>query len=156
MVLQPKFQGKSTHIADDKARIALPSRFRDVVHAAGENAVVVVPPLDESLTGYTVAEFDALSERLSSLAEESQEASELHEYVVGESVTCGLDKQGRFLIPQEMREEVGIVPGSSVTLVGVTTKFRIWNTEVYEARRKGLRADIKAGRFRDLIVRARL
>lgn len=156
-VVKPlKFQGKSTHVADDKARIALPSRFRDVVRATDDNAVVIVPPLDESLTGYTVTEFDDLSDRLSALAEESEEASALHEYVVGESVTCTLDKQGRFLIPQEMREELEITPGASVTLVGVTTKFRIWNSEVYEARRKGLRQDIKEGRFRDLIVRARL
>jgi MraZ protein len=56
--------------------------------------------------------------------------------VFGMASRLEMDKQGRVLIPQKMRQRTGL--GDQITLVGVKDHAELWNRDAWEARFNGL------------------
>lgn len=126
------FRGKFRHSLDEKGRISLPSKFREVLRVRYGSENLIITNMPECLVVYPVAEWKILEERLVNLPFGMKEAREFLRYFLGSAEECEPDKQGRILIPQSLREEIGIV--KEVTLLGMLTYFEIWNPKALEER----------------------
>lgn len=117
------FLGEYEHNLDDKGRVAIPSRFRDEL---GEG-VVVTRGFDHCLTCWPRPAFERLSQQVNSLTLGQNEARQLRRLLFSGAADLALDKQGRILIPQNLREYAGL--GDQVIVAGLSTHFEIWAFE---------------------------
>ncbi|MBO6108280.1 MAG: division/cell wall cluster transcriptional repressor MraZ, partial [Eubacterium sp.] len=110
---------------DAKGRVIIPAKLRD---GLGDSFVVTVG-LDGCLYAYPMDEWEIFLNRLKELPG-TKEARVLQRTFMANAATCECDKQGRTLIPANLRERVGIT--KDVVFIGVLGKVEIWSKEVYE------------------------
>lgn len=128
------FEGTFNNAMDDKGRVAIPARHRDVLKSLEEERVMVtyhyVPP-NPCLDLWPLAEWKKLAERLDDMGGSFSKARTYFESVyIGQAQSCQLDRQGRILIPQTLRNRAEL--GDDVTFVGTRNKVRIFRSENYE------------------------
>jgi MraZ protein len=136
-VATDKFLGRYFHSIDDKARVAIPHKFRTTLGGGNENRVVVTQssnPKYVYLDIYSAAEWNDILERIENMESEGEEAIEEHEVLLANYVhpaqELEIDKQGRILLPQEHREFAGIE--KEVVYTGDGSKFRLWAKPEWE------------------------
>lgn len=120
------FKGEYHHSLDVKGRMIIPAKFRECL----EGEFVVTRSLDGCLSMYGPEEWQVLEEKLNALPMTNERARRLKRFLLGSAVSCELDKQGRILIPQVLRDKAGL--RKDVTMVGVGDHVEIWATEVWE------------------------
>ncbi len=117
--------GKYTHNVDAKGRLFVPSKLKEEL---GDVFYVMIG-LDNSLLVYPEEKWQAMSERFNSVRL-SQSAS--LRYIYANVAKCEPDKQGRFLIPQILREYANLK--DDVTFLGQGDHAEIWNAADYAAQ----------------------
>jgi transcriptional regulator MraZ len=121
------FLGEYEHNMDDKGRLAIPARFRE---ALGDG-VVITRGFDRCLMGFPRAIWEPLAEQVSGLALGQGEARNLRRLLFSGAADIMMDRQGRILIPQNLREYAGL--GEQVIVAGLNTHFEIWTGERWRA-----------------------
>jgi len=129
------FRGKFIHSVDDKGRISLPARFREVLRM--RYGSLIITNLPECLVAYPFEEWKKLEERLLSITWSIKEGREFLRYFLGSAEECQPDKQGRLLLPQALREEYNL--HHEVCLLGMLTYFEIWHPESLKERFKDVK-----------------
>lgn len=119
-----RFRSRSEHTLDPKGRLNIPSRFREVLRDMYTESLVVTN-WQKSLKAYPVSEWKKVEDKLINQAPGLPGFSDFVRYVISGVVECPLDKQGRILLPGNMRTEFGI--GSEVVLNGMLDHFEIWD-----------------------------
>lgn len=119
------FMGEYNHGIDAKGRIIVPAKFRE---SLGEEFVVTMG-LDGCLFVYPKEEWNRFVTDLKSLPG-SKEARQLQRYFMAGAASCEVDKQGRILIPQKLREHADLE--KEIVFVGVMNKIEIWSRERWE------------------------
>lgn len=114
--------GRFDHTVDAKGRIFVPSKLKDEL---GETFYVTLG-LDYCLSVYTEDGWAQIVEKFNSLPISQ---SVRMRFLFANASKCEPDKQGRFLIPAELRNYAGIK--ENVTFVGLGSRAEIWNTETY-------------------------
>jgi MraZ protein len=125
------FLGEFSHAIDDKGRLTLPAKYR----AELGDGVVVTRGVDKCLFIFTLAEFQALANRIGSLPMTQAEAREFSRHFFSGASDVELDKQGRILIPQNLREYAGL-DGEAV-VVGVNQRIEVWDARSWPEVRAG-------------------
>lgn len=120
------FMGEYNHTIDAKGRIIVPSKFRE---ALGEHFVVTLG-LDGCLFVYPNEEWEHFVTGLKNLPG-NKEARQLQRYFMAGAADCEVDKQGRILIPNNLREQAGL--DKDIVFVGVLSKIEIWSKERWES-----------------------
>lgn len=120
------FMGEYIHTVDAKGRIIVPAKFREEL---GDEFVVTLG-LDGCLFVYPNKEWLDFVKELRGLPG-NKEARQLQRYFMAGAASCELDKQGRILIPQKLREQVGIE--KDLIFVGVLNKIEIWSKERWDS-----------------------
>jgi MraZ protein len=108
---------------DDKGRLAIPARFRE---ALGEG-VVITRGFDRCLMGFPRAIWEPLAQQVSGLSLGQGEARNLRRLLFSGAADIMMDRQGRILIPQNLREYAEL--GEQVIVAGLNTHFEIWTGE---------------------------
>jgi MraZ protein len=132
------FKGTYEHTLDSKGRVSVPTRFREVL--GPDQRLVIARTLDpgcQCLTGFPLREWDAFVERLGAHADFDANAIRLNRLVMSSAVECGIDKQGRVLVPPTLREYAGL--SRDVLWVGVGRKLEIWDKARFAAEDERLR-----------------
>lgn len=129
-VLTNRFRGKSEHSLDAKGRLNFPSRFREVLRQKGSEEVVVVAPWFNHLRAYPLPEWEALETMLLTQGGENG-ISGFFRLVVGGAVECPIDKQGRILLPPDLRGDLKM--GKDITVTGMLDWVEIWDREAWIA-----------------------
>ena len=119
------FLGEFSHTIDDKGRLTLPSKFR----ADLGRGVVVTRGVDKCLFIFTTAEFQTLADRIGSLPMTQAEGREFSRHFFSGASDVELDKQGRILIPQNLREYAGL--DGNVVVVGVNKRIEVWEVNAW-------------------------
>ena len=114
------FIGEYRHTVDEKGRIALPARFRAQLTAD----VVVARWLDACLAVFPQAEFDRLAERVTALPLGDPAARTMRRQVFGFAYEVEPDRQGRVLVPQQLREWAGLT--TEAVVVGGHDHVELW------------------------------
>ena len=98
------FMGEYNHTIDAKGRLIIPSKFRELL---GEE-FVLTRGLDGCLYIYPMDEWESFEMKLRSLPLTNKNARTFSRFFVAGATTCELDRQGRILVPQTLREFAGL------------------------------------------------
>jgi MraZ protein len=123
------FRGKFNHNVDAKGRLNFPAKFREVLANNYEERVVLAKH-DRCLRGYPLSEWKAF-EKAKDKVYRTKEQENILRFFLASCADCGFDKQGRILIPQELRDYAGVT--KEVVLVGMLSRFEIWDRERWES-----------------------
>lgn len=116
------FMGEYNHTIDAKGRLIVPAKFRDQL---GE-AFVITKGNDGCLSIYTNEAWENFLEKITKLPG-NKNSREFVRYFVSSAEVVEADKQGRVLIPANLREHAGL--DKDVVLAGVIDKIEIWDKE---------------------------
>jgi len=114
--------GRYDHQLDPKGRLFVPAKLRPEL---GE-AFYVTLGLDHCLSVYTEEDWSHILEKFASMP--ISQSTKMR-FLFANAAKCEPDKQGRFLLPVELRSYAGIE--QSVTFIGLGNRAEIWNTETY-------------------------
>lgn len=122
-VAEHRFRSRSEHTLDEKGRLNIPTRFREVLQNVYSETLMVTN-WDKCLKAFPVSEWKKVEDKLISDAAKNG-LSSLFRYVISGVVECPLDKQGRILLPNTLRAEFGL--NKDVVLNGMLEHFEIWD-----------------------------
>ncbi len=123
------FRGRSVHSLDQKGRVAIPARFREVIRANGDERLVITN-LDRCLVAYPFEEWRKLENEAAKLSSVEPQVLAWMRYFISGATEVNLDKQGRVLISPDLRKFAGLA--DKVTLSGMLNRFEIWDQERWE------------------------
>lgn len=115
--------GKYRHSVDPKGRLFVPAKLRDEL---GE-AFYVTLGLEKCLTVYTQASWDSFMEKANAVPVYQQGVLR---FLLANVVRCEPDKQGRFLLPPDLRGYANIT--QNVVFIGQGTRAEIWDSDAYD------------------------
>jgi MraZ protein len=127
------FRGRYEHAIDGKGRTSLPSRFREVLAAAGESRLVLTSGLDACVVAYPMSEWLAFEERLSRLPQFDPTVATLRRIYVSSAVECDFDKLGRILVPAGLREHAKL--DRAALWAGMGRHVELWSKEAFDTMR---------------------
>lgn len=104
----------------------VPARFRD---GLGES-FVVTKGLDNCLWAFARAEWSAIEAKMKSLPFTHTQARAFARFFFSGATDCELDRQGRVLIPNNLREYARLA--RDVIVIGVSTRVEIWAREEWD------------------------
>ncbi len=142
------FRGNFEHTIDDKGRVSVPARFRDLIVATNDDRVLVtnfelnsVPHLHV----YPYAAWMELEGKIKNKPQFDPAVQHFTNFYLGRAQDCQLDKQGRILLPPNLRAFANLE--RAVMITGAGEKFNVWNRDAWEqvfsASRTALFADPK-------------
>ncbi|WP_352418471.1 division/cell wall cluster transcriptional repressor MraZ [Proteiniborus sp.] len=120
------FIGEYQHSLDNKGRLIVPSKFRDEL---GE-IFIITKGLDNCLFVYPKDEWKILEEKLKLLPLTRKDARAFVRFFFSGATECELDKQGRVLIPSNLREHCKI--DKDAVVIGVSNRVEIWSKEEWD------------------------
>ena len=121
------FYGEYQHSVDTKGRVIIPSKFRD---GLGEN-FILTKGLDNCLFAYSAKEWAELEAKLRALPFTDKDVRAFVRFFFAGATECGLDKQGRILIPNNLRQHAKLE--KDVYIIGVSTRVEIWDKYEWES-----------------------
>lgn len=120
------FKGEYNHTIDTKGRLIIPAKFRELL---GEE-FTITKGLDGCLFIYDNEEWTKFEGNLRELPP-SQKSRTLVRFFSAGAADVEVDKQGRILIPANLREFAGIE--KDVVLAGVASRIEVWAKEKWDA-----------------------
>ena len=116
------FLGRFENKLDDKGRLAMPAKFRPRL----AEGFVVTRGFEGCLTLYPLTEWQQLAEALGRFPVTDQKARSLRRVLFAQAADMELDKQGRILIPEYLREAAGLT--NEVVVAGMDGYIEIWDS----------------------------
>ncbi|MCX7921315.1 MAG: division/cell wall cluster transcriptional repressor MraZ [Clostridia bacterium] len=120
------FYGEYQHTVDTKGRVIVPAKFRE---GLGEK-FILTKGLDNCLFAYSSEEWTNLETKLKSLPFTDKDVRAFVRFFFAGATECEVDKQGRILIPQNLREYSGL--DKEIYVIGVSTRVEIWDKDKWE------------------------
>ena len=124
--------GSFEHMLDAKGRVFIPAKWRECV---GDTLILTLGLLEtqtaKCLSGMSVEQWERFSQKLSALPVTDMGGQAIRRKLYSMAAACEIDKQGRILIPAQLRELTGL--NKDATLIGVGERVEIWNPETLAA-----------------------
>ena len=120
------FMSEYNHTIDTKGRLIVPSKFRDQLG----DEFVVTKGMDGCLFVYANEDWSAFEQKLTSLPLINKEARKFARFFLAGAAQVEVDKQGRILLPSNLRDFAGLE--KDVVLVGVGSRIEIWSKAHWE------------------------
>ena len=117
------FMGRYNHTIDPKGRLSIPSKYREILG----DEFVVSKGMDGCLFVYANDDWKVFEEKLASLPLINQEARQFARFFLSGAQYVTVDKQGRILMPQDLREFAGLE--KDVVLTGNLNRIEVWSKE---------------------------
>ena len=114
---------------DDKQRIALPKRLRDLLATQGQ--LVLTPGTDGSLALFPEQAFAALTEKLAARSPTGHEVRAFSRLLYAQSQSVEIDSQGRIRLPAELARLAAL--DRDIVLLGVGDRVELWNKSRWDA-----------------------
>jgi MraZ protein len=119
------FMGEYQHTIDPKGRLIVPAKLRE---GLGEK-FVATKGLDNCLFVYPMDEWKLMEQKLKSLPFTRADARSFVRFFFSGATECEVDKQGRILIPANLREYAKL--DKDVVLLGVSSRVEIWSKDLW-------------------------
>ena len=107
-------------------------KFREVLIDRYEEKLIITTDLDTCLVAYPLEEWRLIEEKTKNLPMMQQAVKDFMRFFYSGAVVCGLDRQGRVLIPPSLREYAKL--DRDVTLIGMYNKIEIWDNKKWKER----------------------
>ena len=114
------FLGQFEHSLDEKGRLTIPARFRDML----EGGAYITQGFDRCLMVMTGTYFSQVYEHLKALNLADATARLLRRMILSNAFALEVDKVGRVLVPQHLRQFAGLE--SSAIVAGQGEYFEVW------------------------------
>ena len=124
------FIGEYNHSIDEKKRLSLPAKFRKELG----NRVVVTRGFDNCLVVYSPKKWEMVMEELKKISSNRAEGRMFSRFILGGAVEVELDKLGRALIPDYLKDYAGLKKDTIVC--GLSDKLEIWDVEKWGSYKK--------------------
>jgi MraZ protein len=121
------FIGEYRHTIDTKKRLALPVKFRKELG----DKVVITRGFENCLIVYPQKEWQVTSDKLGKLPASQFEARGYARIMLAGAMEVDLDKLGRILIPEYLKEYASL--GKNVVVCGLFNRLEIWNGENWDS-----------------------
>lgn len=138
------FLGSYEHAMDDKGRVSLPARFREVLSASGDSRLVLTTNLDTEgrcLVAYPMHEWQAFQERVAAMPQFDRAVIRLKRLHFAGATEVSADRQGRILIPPGLRESAGL--NGAVLFAGVGDKIEVWDQQAWQQQQDQAQGDLE-------------
>lgn len=129
------FMSEYNHTLDAKGRLIIPAKFREVLG----DEFVVSKGMDGCLFVYTNEDWIEFEHKVKSMSMINKQARMFSRIFLPGSVTVETDKQGRILLPVNLREYAGLE--KDVVLAGVGSRVEIWDKEKWDELNAGANLD---------------
>lgn len=133
--------GTYEHTIDAKGRMAFPTKLRERL---GLSFIVTIG-LDRCLYVFSEEEWENFTEKLKTLTGEKARSAKL--FIV-RACPVEPDKQGRILIPQQLREYAGL--DHDVTVLGVIDRAEIWDSARFNAMSESISEEMLSDALSDI------
>jgi len=123
------FYGEYQHGLDRKGRLILPARFREACKENGIDNFFITRGLDKCLFMFTEDEWRLQEKKFKSLSFTKKESRSFNRLFFSGAVDVVPDKQGRFIVPQYLKEYAQIKKEAIV--IGVSNRIEIWDSATW-------------------------
>jgi MraZ protein len=124
------FRGTTSLSLDSKGRLAIPTRYRDLLQAHAAGKLVVTADSSACLLIYAAPDWEPIQQKLMQLSSFNPRIRNLQRMLVGRASDVELDNAGRILIPGTLRKLASL--GKDVMLVGQGAKFELWDSAKWD------------------------
>lgn len=118
------FYGEYAHSIDNKGRLILPSKLREVAKANFVEKFYITRGLDKCLFMFSEEEWKAVEQKFKTMPFTKQDARKFNRLYFSGAVEMLPDKQGRILIPVYLKDFAQIK--KDVVIIGVSNRIEIW------------------------------
>lgn len=118
--------GEYNHSIDEKKRLSLPAKFRKELG----KTVIVTRGFDNCLVVYSQKKWEQVTEELKKISSNRAEGRMFSRFVLGGAVEAELDKLGRVLVPDYLKQYAGLK--KDVVVCGLSDKLEIWDIERWQ------------------------
>ena len=120
---------------DKKGRVSLPSTFRNVLPKKSKNEIILFKSLKfKSIEGCSSERINKIANKIDKLDIFSDDQDDFSTSIFSEIIPTNLDKEGRFLIPENLKSYSNI--SNEVTFIGQGHYFQIWEPKAAIERQK--------------------
>ncbi|OKZ77789.1 MAG: cell division/cell wall cluster transcriptional repressor MraZ [Clostridium sp. 27_14] len=127
--------GEYSHSLDTKGRLIMPAKLRQDIG----DKFILTKGLDGCLFAFSQTEWNNFEEKLKGLPLSDKNARNFVRFFLSGATECEIDKQGRFLIPTNLRISANLE--KDAIIIGVGTRIEIWNKETWEKCDEEISAD---------------
>ena len=120
------FIGEFSHNLDSKGRMAIPAKFRQKL----TGGAIITLGLDHCLFVFTNKDWEILAQKLIALPLAQANSRAFSRLMLAGATDVELDKQGRILIPDYLREYAGLKKQAIVA--GLYNRIEIWDSEAWK------------------------
>ncbi len=122
--------GEYIHTIDEKSRVSLPAKFRKELG----KKIIITPGLGSCLFIFTAKEWEKVSRKLSDSESELSflraDQRNFNRYMFGRAAEAEVDSIGRILIPEFLKERIGLK--ATAAIIGVKDRVEIWNDKTWK------------------------
>ena len=118
--------GEYEHSIDTKGRIAMPAKLREGLGGK----FIITKGLDGCLFVYAMDEWQSVEQKLASLPMSRKTARDFTRFLFGGACEGECDKQGRVLLPANLRRYAGLE--REAVIVGVGSRAEIWDAAKWQ------------------------
>ena len=126
--------GEYIHTIDEKNRVSLPVKFRKEMG----KKIIITPGLDQCLFIFTIKEWSKVSKRLSDsdsdLSFLKADKRSFNRFMFGRAAEIEVDSIGRILIPDFLKERIGLK--NSAAIIGVEDRVEVWSEKTWSAQKE--------------------
>ena len=139
------FLGQYRHALDNKGRLTIPARFRGLL----AEGAFLTQGFDRNLRLLTESAFEAVYAQVNQLSMTDPTTRQLRRLIFATASQVEIDRIGRVLIPQFLRDMAGLE--TEAVIVGVGEAIEIWSPAAWDEQ-VALMSDVDANsqRFADL------
>jgi MraZ protein len=125
------FYGEYKHSIDRKGRLILPAKFREACKEYRIDRFFLTRGLDKCIFMFTEDEWRLQEQKFKSMSFTKQETRAFNRMFFSGAIDAVPDKQGRFIIPQYLKEYANIK--KDTILIGVSNRIEIWDRKSWNA-----------------------
>jgi MraZ protein len=122
------FFGTSHNSLDAKGRVSIPVRYRE---ALGPSFIVTIG-FDKCLCVYSFSQWHKIEKQIRRLSSTKKDMRDFSRYLFGGATEVEPDKQGRILLPANLRAYAELE--KDVTILGVNNRIEIWDRAKWDER----------------------
>lgn len=121
------FRGATNLTLDPKGRMTFPSRYRERLVDSCHGRLVVTNDAfyEPCLRIYPQTDWETLQTQVMALSGRNPVTRRFQEQFVGQAEDCEMDGNGRILVPQLLRDRIGLE--KRMVLVGLGNHFELWD-----------------------------
>jgi MraZ protein len=138
-----RFRGQFVQRVDDKARLAIPASYRQVLDVAGDRRLILVRSVaGNCIQAWPEADWLEYEDRILALPANNPMVMNLLRFQVASHVQVEPDNHGRVVLPPTLRAYAGIEPGGEVVIASMSRRFEIWAREPWDRDQERILAEL--------------